>query len=173
MDNISNLKVSVKTILKNNNLTELSFGNYDELNDPPYIIWFDNNGQPYDDPVIKITCKDTELSIQVEAREFGDNVTLEEYEIDRLEWWQGIHASLLEILGRDGKRRCPACGKPLPDRQKYCSDTCRQLAAPQPTVQEITLLANQRIRQLIDRIAGPNQELKNQLIQQYSIARTN
>lgn len=105
MDNISNIMASIVAILKNNGLTELSLGNYDELYDPAYIIWFDDDGNPYDDPVIKVIVEDSVVSVELEARNFSNNVTLQAYEINRLEWWQQIHACVLEVLESDGKHR--------------------------------------------------------------------
>lgn len=169
MDNISNIMAAIVAILKNNGLTELSLENYDELNDPAYIIWFDDDGTPYDDPVIKVIVENSEISVELEARNFSNNVTLQDYEIDRLEWWQGIHACVLEVLENDGKRRCPACGKPLRARQKYCSETCRKFAMPQPTPQKVAELANKRIQKLIARIAQGNRKLKRSLTEEYFI----
>lgn len=77
MDNISNIMASIVAILKNNGLTELSLGNYDELYDPAYIIWFDDDGNPYDDPVIKVIVEDSVVSVELEARNFSNNVTLQ------------------------------------------------------------------------------------------------
>ena len=108
MNNISNIMAAIVAILRNNGLTELSLENYDELNDPAYIIWFDDDGTPYDDPAIKVIVENSEIPVEVEARDFSNNVILQDYEIDRLEWWQGIHACVLEVLENDGKRRCPA-----------------------------------------------------------------
>ena len=125
MDNISNIMAAIVAILNNNGLTELSLENYDELNDPAYIVW--------------------------------------------LEWWQSIHACVLEVLESDGKRRCPACGKPLQAQQKYCSETCRKFAMPQPTPQKVAELANERIRKLIARIAQGNRKLKQSLTEEYFI----
>lgn len=169
MDNISNIMAAIVAILKNNGLTELSLENYDELNDPAYIIWFDDDGTPYDDPVIKVIVENSEISVELEARNFSNNVTLQDYEIDRLEWWQGIHACVLEVLENDGKRRCPACGKPLRTRQKYCSETCQKFAMPQPTPQKVAELANKRIQKLIARIAQGNRKLKQSLTEEYFI----
>lgn len=169
MDNISNIMAAIVAILKNNGLTELSLENYDELNDPAYIIWFDDDGTPYDDPVIKVIVENSEISVELEARNFSNNVTLQDYEIDRLEWWQGIHACVLEVLENDGKRRCPACGKPLRARQKYCSETCRKFAMPQPTPQKVAELANKRIQRLIARIAQGNRKLRAELIEKYTV----
>ena len=152
MNNQSDIMASIVAILANNGLTELSMENYDELHDPAYIVWFDDDGTPYDDPVIKVMIEDNTVSVEVEARQFANNVTLQDYEINRPEWWRQIHASVLEVLERDGKRRCPACGKILKGRQKYCSHACRKLAEPKPTAQEVAELANKRIRQLIGKI---------------------
>lgn len=169
MDNISNLMASIVAILKNNGLTELSLENYDELNDPAYIIWFDNDGMAYDDPVVKVMVENSQVSVEVEARQFGNTVTVQDHEIDRLEWWKCIHACVLEVLEQDGKRRCPACGKPLRARPKYCSDTCRKFATPQPTTREIVELANKRIRELIARVAQGDRKLKRSLTDEYII----
>ena len=163
MDNISNIMAAIVAILKNNGLTELSLGDYAEQEEPTFIIWFDNDGTPYDDPVIKVIVADSEVSVEVEARNFTNNA------IDRLEWWQNIHTSVLEVLENDGKCRCPACGKPLRARQKYCSETCRAFAMPQPTALEIAELANKRIQQLIARIARGNRKLKRSLTEEYFI----
>ena len=169
MDNISNIMAAIVAILKNNGLTELSLGDYAEQEDPTFIIWFDNDGTPYDDPVIKVIVADSEVSVEVEARNFTNNATIQAYEIDRLEWWQNIHTSVLEVLENDGKCRCPACGKPLRTRQKYCSETCRKFAMPQPTPQKVAELANKRIQQLIARIARGNRKLKRSLTEEYFI----
>lgn len=169
MDNISNIMAAIVAILKNNGLTELSLGDYAEQDDPTFIIWFDNDGTPYDDPVIKVIVADSEVSVEVEARNFTNNATIQAYEIDRLEWWQNIHTSVLQVLENDGKRRCPACGKPLRARQKYCSETCRKFAMPQPTAQEIAELANKRIQKLIAHIVQGNRKLKRSLTEEYTI----
>lgn len=169
MDNISNIMAAIVAILKNNGLTELSLGDYAEQEDPTFIIWFDNDGTSYDDPAIKVIVENSDISVEVEARDFSNNVTLQDYEIDRLEWWQGLHANVLGILETDGKRRCPACGKPLRARQKYCSETCRKFAMPQPTPQKVAELANRRIQKLIARIAQGNRKLRAELIEKYTV----
>lgn len=169
MDNISNIMAAIVAILKNNGLTELSLGDYTEQYDPTFIIWFDDDGTPYDDPAIKIIVEDSEISVELEARDFSNNVTLQAYEIDRLEWWQGLHAGVLGILEKDGNRRCPACGKPLRARQKYCSATCRKFAMPQPTPQKVAKLANKRIQKLIARIAQGNRKLRAELTEKYIV----
>lgn len=168
MDNISNIMASIVAIFNNNGLTELSFGDYDELNDPAYIIWFDDD-TPYDDPVVKVMVEDDHISVEVEARNFSNNAVIQDYEINRLEWWQCIHASVLEVLEQDGKRRCPVCGKLLRARQAYCSETCRKFATPKPTAGEIAEKANKHIRQLIARIAKGDRKLKRQLTEKFII----
>lgn len=125
-NNMKDAIASIMAILRNNNLTELAFGDYDELNDPTYVIWWDNHCNPYEDPVIKIALEDDDLAIEVEARDFGNIVTLSSSDIDREEWWQGIRDNMLEVLQRDGQRRCPACGKILAGEDEYCSDECRR-----------------------------------------------
>lgn len=169
MNNISNLTASVTAILKNNNLNEFSLGDIDELSDPTYIIWWDNHGTPYEDPVFKVTSDNDGLSFEVEARDFGNTVTVQDCDIDRLEWWKGIHANLLEVLQRDGLRRCPTCGKPLEGYRLFCSDTCRKFATPTPPPQAIVKTANKNIRQLIRQIAGTDRKLEKELLKTYII----
>lgn len=169
MNNITSLKASISAILKNNNLNELPLGDIDELSDPTYVIWWDNNCTPYEDPVIKVTSDEEGLSFEVDPRDFDNTVTVWDCDIDRLEWWQGIRENMLEVLQRDGKRRCPVCGKPLRTRQKYCSEKCRKLSTPQPSIQEMVGLANERIRQLIGQIAGSDRKLQKELMKTYII----
>ena len=125
-NNMKDAIASIMAILRNNNLTELAFGDYDELNDPTYVFWWDNHGTPYEDPVIKIVLEDDDLAIEVEARDFGNIVTLSSSDIDREERWQGIRDNVMEVLQRDGRRRCPVCGKVLAGEDEYCSDECRR-----------------------------------------------
>lgn len=152
MNNISNLKASITAILVNNNLDELSLGEPGQLNDPTSVIWYDNHGIPYDDPVIKVIRDNSRLSLEVAARDFDDTVTIQDHDIDRLEWWCGIHANVLEILERDGKLRCPSCGKPLKCRQKFCSGTCRMFAMGQLTIREIVKQVMKRIQLFVTSI---------------------
>lgn len=124
-NNLTDAIASIMAILRNNNLTELAFGDYDELNDPTYVFWWDNHGTPYEDPVIKIALEDDDLAVEVEARDFGNVVTLSSSDIDHEEWWRGIRDNMLGVLQRAGQRRCPACGKVLAGEDEYCSDECR------------------------------------------------
>lgn len=65
----------------------------------PSLIWFDDDGTPYDDPAIKSSSWRTPKSLSNwKPGDFSNNVTLQAYEIDRLEWWQGLHAGVLGIL---------------------------------------------------------------------------
>lgn len=167
MNNINSFKTSVTAILAHNNIDELSLGNINELNDPTYVIWYDNHGTPYEDPVIKVLRQEEGLSFEIDARDFGNTITIQDYDIDREEWWEGIRDNMLEVLQRDAIRRCLTCGKPLKTHQQFCSDACCKLIPP--TLQEVVLLANSRIRQLIGQIAGTDRKLEKKLIQKYSI----
>ena len=111
MDCIKDLQDAIRNILVNNGLTELCLGEPDELDDPTYIIWYDRHCEPHEDPVLKVCLEDEGIAVEVEARSFGNTITVYDYDIDRIEWWKGIHANILEGLERDGKRRCPACGR--------------------------------------------------------------
>lgn len=169
MENIKDLQTAVRDILVNNGLSELSFGKPDELNDPTYIVWYDRHCEPNDDPVTKVFLEGTGIAVEVEARSFGNMITVYDYDIDRREWWEGIRANLLEVLGRDGRRRCPVCGKPLKGNRRYCSGGCRELAMPERTVEQLAKKANRNIRYLASLAAGKNKAYKERLIKKYSI----
>lgn len=169
MKSINDLQAAVRNILANNGLTELSFEEPDELNDPTYIIWFDNDCRPYDDPVHKVRLEKDGITVELHARDFGNTVTVYDHDIDRIEWWEGIRANLLEVLGRDGRRRCPVCGKPLKGKRRYCGDNCRKLATPERTAEQVAKKANRNIRRLASLAAGKDKAYKEQLIKKYSI----
>lgn len=169
MESINDLQTAVRDILANNGLTELSFGEPDELNDPTYIIWFDNDCQPYDDPVQKVRLEEDGISVEIYARDFGNTITVYDHDIDRIEWWEGIRANLLEMLGRDGRRRCPVCGKPLKEKRRYCGYDCRKLVTSERTVEQFVKKANRNIRRLASLAAGKDKAYKELLIKKYSI----
>ena len=66
---------------------------------------------------MKVYLENEGIAVEVEARSFGNTITVYDYDIDRIEWWKGIHANILEVLERDGKRRCPACGRTVKGKQ--------------------------------------------------------
>lgn len=169
MNTIENFKTAISAIMTNNRLTEISLENYGTLNDPTYVIWFANDGYPYEDPVVKIMLENTQLSIEVEPREFIGNITLQDYDIDRIEWWQSIHFNILEVLEQDGKRRCSSCGKVLTGKQSYCTQHCRKLAMPLKTTEEIKALANKRIQKLISLVAQSDPILEQKLTKKYTL----
>ena len=137
MDCIKDLQDAIRNILVNNGLTELCLGEPDELDDPTYIIWYDRHCEPHEDPVLKVYLENEGIAVEVEARSFGNTITVYDYDIDRIEWWKGIHANILEVLERDGKRRCPACGRTVKGKQRYCGAGCRDFMTPGPTVEQV------------------------------------
>ncbi len=169
MKRIEDLQSAVRNILVNNGLTELSLGEPDELNDPTYIIWYDRHCEPNDDPVSKVLLEETGIAVEVQARSFGSTITIYDYDIDRIEWWEGICANLLEVLERDGRRRCPVCGKPLKGTRKYCSVECRKIMMPELTVEQVVEKANRNIRELAGLVAGKDKAYRKQLIEKYII----
>lgn len=169
MKRIEDLQAAVRNILVNNGLTELSLGEPDELNDPTYIIWYDRHCEPNDDPVSKVLFEETGIAVEVQARSFGNTITICDYDIDRIEWWEGIHANMLEVLERDGRRRCPVCGKPLKGNRKYCSAECRKSMMPELTVEQVVKNANRNIRELAGLIAGKDKAYRKQLIEKYTV----
>ena len=170
MSDIERLQECVRNILINNGLTELSLGEPDELNDPAYIVWYDRHCQPNDDPVLTVRLEEGgNISVEVEARNFGNTVTVYDYDIDRIEWWESIRANMLEVLERDGKHRCPACGKPVKGKSKYCSAGCRDSMTPGPTVEQVAEKANRNIRKLASLAAGKDKAYRKRLIEKYTV----
>ena len=49
MNNVKSIQGSIVAILMNNNLDELSLDGIEELADPVYVIWYDNDGTPHED----------------------------------------------------------------------------------------------------------------------------
>ena len=169
MNSINDLQAAVRNILLNNGLTELSLGEADELSAPTYIIWYDNDCQPYDDLVSKVCLEDSGIAVEVEARSFGNTITVHDYDIGLIAWWEGIRTNMLEVLERDGRRRCPACGKPLKRKRQFCCDNCRKLMAPEPTVKQVMDKANRNIRRLAALAAGKDKAYKKRLIDKYTV----
>ena len=149
MDCIKDLQDAIRNILVNNGLTELCLGEPDELDDPTYIIWYDRHCEPH--------------------RSFGNTITVYDYDIDRIEWWKGIHANILEVLERDGKRRCPACGRTVKGKQRYCGAGCRDFMTPGPTVEQVAEKANRNIRKLASLAAGKDKAYRKRLIEKYTV----
>lgn len=126
MNYINEIRASILAIFHNNNISQLSLGDPDELDHPTYVIWYDNQGTFYRDPIIQVKLQNTELSFEVDPSDFDNTLTVYEEDIIRKEWWQSLHDNILEILQRDGQSRCPVCGKLLEAHQEYCSDACQQ-----------------------------------------------
>lgn len=174
-DRISMLIVSLEAILRNNNLTELPLViNEDEdedEDDTTYVIWYDEDGYPYDDPVTKVLLEEDALCLEVAAREFKDPERLDcdAFPFKHTPWLESIRENMLEMLERDGQRRCPFCGKIVADQQRYCSQECRERDNP-PTPQQVAEVANKRIDELIDRIARNDDDLRRSLLEKYTIS---
>lgn len=169
MNNIKDLQDSIRTILMNNGRTELSLGEPDELEAPTYIIWYDNACQPYEDPVLKVYLEGANIIAELDARDFGNTVMVYDCDIDRRERWEGIRANMLEVLERDGRKRCQACGKPLKGKKHLYCTTCRDLMVPALTAEQIMEKANRNIRRLASLAAGKDKEYKKQLIGKYIV----
>lgn len=165
------LIVSLEAILRNNNLTELTLVIDEDEDDTTYVIWYDEDGYPYDDPVTKVLLEEDALCLEVAAREFKDPERLDcdAFPFKHAPWLESIRENMLEMLERDGQRRCPFCGKIAADQQRYCSQECRELDNP-PTPQQVAEVANKRIDELIDRIAQNEGELRRTLSEKYTIS---
>lgn len=127
-NNIETVIASITAILHNNGLSELSLGDTDELTEPTNVVWYDKDGNPYDDRVTGVFWDGEELSLEVEASEFSQRERIYSYDFafSNIDWLRGVRDNMLEVFQRDGRRRCPACGKVLSGEDKYCSDECRR-----------------------------------------------
>ena len=63
MDCIKDLQDAIRNILVNNGLTELCLGEPDELNDLTYIIWYDRQCGPHEDPVLKVYLENEGIAV--------------------------------------------------------------------------------------------------------------
>lgn len=124
------LIASMEAILRNNNLSGLSLGDTDELTEPTNVVWYDKDGYPYDDRVTGVLLEDGELALEVEASQFEHPERIYRYDFafTNPDWLQNIRDNMLEVLQRDGQRRCPVCGKVLAGEDEYCSAECRRQA---------------------------------------------
>lgn len=122
------LTASMKAILRNNDLCELSLGDTDELTEPTNVVWYDKDGDPYDDRVTGVLLEDGELALEVEASQFSHPERIYRYDFAFTNpgWLRNIRDNMLEVLQRDGQRRCPVCGKVLAGEDEYCSAECRR-----------------------------------------------
>lgn len=92
------LLASIKELLTTNNLSVLDFGDPDEQTEPVYIIWYEHD-VPHDDPVLKVFLDGDGLSLEIDAREFGNTIRL--YEDDfahEVNWLSGIRDNVIEAL---------------------------------------------------------------------------
>lgn len=96
----------LKRVLVENNITELSFGDIDELADPTYIIWFDKDCLPHEDPVIAIRLENNNLCLVINARESEEHIDLEENSSDFVfendQWLYQILGNVVEVLEKQG-----------------------------------------------------------------------
>ena len=143
MDCIKDLQDAIRNILVNNGLTELCLGEPDELDDPTYIIWYDRHCEPHEDPVLKVYLENEGIAVEVEARSFGNTITVYDYDID--------------------------CGRTVKGKQLYCGAGCRDFMTPGPTVEQVAEKANRNIRKLASLAAGKDKAYRKRLIEKYTV----
>lgn len=94
------LLASIKDLMTSNNLTEVDLSVLDaEQTELAYVIWYDNDATPYDDPVLKVLLDEDSLSLEVDARNFGNTIRL--YEDDfahKVNWLSCIRDNMIEVL---------------------------------------------------------------------------
>ena len=73
------------------------------------------------------------------------------------------------MLERDGKRRCPACGRTGKEKPLYCSAGCREFMTPGPSVEQVAEKANRNIRKLASLAAGKDKAYRKRLIEKYTV----
>lgn len=79
-NNIHDVIASITAILIHNGLSELSLGDTDELTEPTNVVWYDKDGNPYDDRVTGVFWDGEELSLEVEAGEFYQRERIYSYD---------------------------------------------------------------------------------------------
>lgn len=107
IDRINDLKqevvVSIISILKENNLTELEFP--EELEDRTYVVWFDDDGNVYETTVDKISlCEDLTgegISIDVhdEDSNCSDTLYYHDLGLQNLYWLVNLREDIMDTLG--------------------------------------------------------------------------
>ncbi len=78
-DICNELRDEIKKIMQDNNLTELDFTKRED--DKIYVVWFNNDGEPFDTPVVKIECENGSLFIEAAL----ENVDFEDFELQEIE----------------------------------------------------------------------------------------
>ncbi|MFR9545936.1 MAG: hypothetical protein SNJ29_10210 [Rikenellaceae bacterium] len=73
------LRDEIKKIMQDNNLTVLDFTKRED--DKIYVVWFNNDGEPFDTPVVKIECENDSLFIEAAL----ENVDFEDFELQEIE----------------------------------------------------------------------------------------
>lgn len=123
--------LSIATIFANNNLDELEIS--EEIDDPAYVVYFDDNGAGYDCKVHKVYIENGQLSLFVinDDDDIQAMVYSSELGCENLDWLNNIRKDILFTLGLKYKRICSECGKPMDEgycidsgMEYFCSDEC-------------------------------------------------
>lgn len=122
---------SIKTILRNNSLDEISIS---DSFDKTYVVWWSDKSNIYDGEVLLVRLREGRLSFVVDSENFTDEVELFEDSDFALEspiWLDCIRENILEALSELHERVCHECGKPMDEgfcieagREYYCCEEC-------------------------------------------------
>lgn len=121
---------SIKTILKNNRMGEISVN---DSSDRTFVIWWSNKDFIYEGQVLLVKLKDNQLSVVVDPEESLGKLELFEdsFALESPIWLNGIRDNILEALMEIHPRVCYDCGKPMKKgycidngSEHYCSDEC-------------------------------------------------
>ena len=125
------LLASIKTILKNNNLDEITISDSD---DKTYVPWWDSKGHINEGEVILVRLQKEKLSFIIDAEGYFGELELHEdddFAFENPIWLNTIRDSILESLMLVHERVCHHCGKPMDSgycirggEEYFCSDHC-------------------------------------------------
>ena len=125
------LLASIKTILKNNNLDEITISDCD---DKTYVPWWDGKGHINEGEVILVRLQKEKLSFAIDTEGYFGELELHEdddFAFENPIWLNSIRDNILEMLSEIHPRICLECGKPMNEgfcidngQEYFCSKEC-------------------------------------------------
>ena len=127
------LLASIKTIMRNNGLEEISVS---DCCDKTIVPWWSNKDYLYEGEVILVCLNDDRLSIILDSQDFCQNIELFEdsFALENPIYLNNIRDNIIEALSEIHEHICYECGKPVDEKclikngdEEYCSAECLSL----------------------------------------------
>lgn len=123
---------SIKTIMRNNDLTELDI---DDVYNSTNVIWWSAPDHIDQSRIIAVQLTSNKLSVVVDTGKFGEGpeLILDEtsFALQHLSWLEELRSTIILALENIYERICHECGKPMNSgycvangEEYYCSDEC-------------------------------------------------